>query len=203
MGKAMDLNVRKDATVEEVIGFSLWTYWKEGWLPKLDEGLSGEDDPKWETKVSAVGWIMRIAEEDGEVDDDFPRMLARFLCDLISHDSSAPDRLGKVSKFNADAYAVLEATPTQGKATSLHCVRRTYKPNLCSQFNRISYLRRKFSASLQGLQRRQKGSLFLVPVFLRQARAVLYLGQPWALSRCQHLWDRRQVMAHRSSFAYG
>ncbi|KAG6845861.1 hypothetical protein H0H87_002552 [Tephrocybe sp. NHM501043] len=72
-GKPMELNVRKDATVEEVIGFSLWTYWKEGWKPALDEGLSGESDPQWETKVSAVGWIMRIAEEDGEVDDDFPR----------------------------------------------------------------------------------------------------------------------------------
>ncbi|KAF9459128.1 stress-activated map kinase interacting protein 1-domain-containing protein [Collybia nuda] len=97
VGKAMDLNVRKDATVEEVIGFSLWMYWKEGWLPKLDEGLSGEDDPRWETKVSAVGWILRIAEDDGEVDDDFP----------------PPDRLGRISKFNADAYAILEATPAQ------------------------------------------------------------------------------------------
>ncbi|KAF5387693.1 hypothetical protein D9615_000003 [Tricholomella constricta] len=102
-GKPMELNVRKDATVEEVIGFSLWTYWKEAWLPKLDEGLSGEDDPKWETKVSAVGWIMRIAEEDGEVDDDFP----------------PPDRLGRISKFNADAYAVLEATPTQVQQNQL------------------------------------------------------------------------------------
>ena len=73
-GRPMELNVRKDATVEEVIGFALWYYWKEGWLPKIDEGLSGEDDPKWETQVSAVGWILRIAEEDGEVDDDFPRM---------------------------------------------------------------------------------------------------------------------------------
>lgn len=72
-GKPMELNVRKDATVEEVIGFSLWTYWSEGWLPRLDDGLSGESDPAWETKVSAVGWILRIAEEDGEVDDDFPR----------------------------------------------------------------------------------------------------------------------------------
>jgi len=72
--RPMELNVRKDATVEEVIGFALWHYWKEGWLPKIDEGLSGEDDPKWETRVSAVGWILRIAEEDGEVDDDFPRM---------------------------------------------------------------------------------------------------------------------------------
>ncbi|KAF4616357.1 hypothetical protein D9613_008618 [Agrocybe pediades] len=96
-GKAMDLNVRRDATVEEVIGFALWNYWEEGWLPKLDEGLSGEDDPKWSTKLSAVGWILRIAEDDGEVDDDFP----------------PPDRMGKITKFNADAYAILEATPVQ------------------------------------------------------------------------------------------
>jgi hypothetical protein len=73
-GKGMELNVRMDATVEEVIGFALWTYWKEAWLPKLNDGLSGDDDPKWETKVSAVGWIMRIAEDNGEVDDDFPCM---------------------------------------------------------------------------------------------------------------------------------
>ncbi|KAG6878447.1 hypothetical protein C0992_008166 [Termitomyces sp. T32_za158] len=65
-GKPMELNVRKDATVEEVIGFSLWTYWSEGWLPRLDQGLSGESDPNWETKVSAVAWILRIAEDDGE-----------------------------------------------------------------------------------------------------------------------------------------
>ncbi|KAF8880010.1 stress-activated map kinase interacting protein 1-domain-containing protein [Infundibulicybe gibba] len=95
-GKPMDLNVRRDATVEEVIGFSLWTYWEEGWLPRLDDGLSGEDDPKWATKLSAIGWILRIAE-DGEVDDDFP----------------PPDRIGKIAKFNSDAYAVLEATPAQ------------------------------------------------------------------------------------------
>ena len=75
LGKAMHLNVRSDATVEEVIGFSMWSYWEEGWLPKLDEGLSGEDDPKWATRLSAAGWILRIAEEDGEVDDDFPRKL--------------------------------------------------------------------------------------------------------------------------------
>ncbi|KAJ6500564.1 stress-activated map kinase interacting protein 1-domain-containing protein [Mycena sanguinolenta] len=95
-GQAMDLNVRKDSTVEEVIGFALWTYWEEGWLPKLDAGMEGEEE-KLATRLSAVGWIMRIAEEDGEVDDDFP----------------PPDRIGKVAKFNADAYAVLAATPAQ------------------------------------------------------------------------------------------
>ena len=71
--KAMELNVRKDATMEEVLGFALWSYWEEGWAPRLDEGLSGEEDPKWETKCSALGWIFRIAEDDGEVDEDFPR----------------------------------------------------------------------------------------------------------------------------------
>jgi hypothetical protein len=73
-GKAMDLKVRKDATVEEVVGFALWSYWETGWEPKLDEGIEDEDDPNRSTKLSAVGWIMRIAEEDGEVDDEFPRM---------------------------------------------------------------------------------------------------------------------------------
>ncbi|KAI0826522.1 stress-activated map kinase interacting protein 1-domain-containing protein [Trametes gibbosa] len=96
-GQALELTVRKDATVEEVLGYALWTYWEEGWLPKIDEGLSGEDDPKWEVKCSAVGWTLRIAEEDGEVDEDFP----------------PPDRMGKISKFNLDAYAVLEANPSQ------------------------------------------------------------------------------------------
>jgi len=83
--------------MEEVIGFALWNYWEEGWLPRLDEGLNGEDDPKWAIKLSAIGWIMRIAEDDGEVDDEFP----------------PPDRTGKISRFNFDAYAVLEASPSQ------------------------------------------------------------------------------------------
>ncbi|KIJ61493.1 hypothetical protein HYDPIDRAFT_116002 [Hydnomerulius pinastri MD-312] len=91
-GEVMILNVRKDATVEEVIGFALWTYWEEGWLPKLNDGV-GEDDPK----LSGIGWIMRIAEDDGEVDEDFP----------------PPDRTGKISKFNFDAFAILAATPVQ------------------------------------------------------------------------------------------
>ncbi|KAI9058026.1 SIN1-domain-containing protein [Trametes sanguinea] len=96
-GQALELNVRKDATVEEVLGYALFTYWEEGWQPRIDEGLSGEEDPKWAIKCSAVGWILRIAEEDGEVDEDFP----------------PPDRTGKISKFNFDAYAVLEATQSQ------------------------------------------------------------------------------------------
>ncbi|KLO06442.1 hypothetical protein SCHPADRAFT_689996, partial [Schizopora paradoxa] len=46
VGKPLELKVRKDATIEEVIGFALWSYWEEGWQPKLDEGFSNADDAK-------------------------------------------------------------------------------------------------------------------------------------------------------------
>lgn len=74
-GQTMKLNVRKDASMEEVLGFALWTYWEDGWLPKIDEGLTDEEDPEWQKCCTAIGWIMRIAEDDGEVDEDFPSML--------------------------------------------------------------------------------------------------------------------------------
>ncbi|KAH8998175.1 stress-activated map kinase interacting protein 1-domain-containing protein [Lactarius akahatsu] len=91
-GKPMTLSVRKDATIEEVLGFALWSYWEEGWLPRLDEDPNAPEE-----KLSAVGWVLKIAEEDGEVDGDFP----------------PPTRESKISKFNFEAYAVLEADATQ------------------------------------------------------------------------------------------
>ncbi|KAI0264615.1 stress-activated map kinase interacting protein 1-domain-containing protein [Gloeopeniophorella convolvens] len=91
-GKPMMLSVRKDATVEEVLGFALWSYWEEGWLPRLDE-----DPDAPEERLGAVGWVMKIAEEDGEVDEDFP----------------PPNRESKIQKFNFEAYAVLEANANQ------------------------------------------------------------------------------------------
>lgn len=91
-GKPMTLSVRKDATIEEVLGFALWSYWEEGWLPRLDEDPNAPEE-----MLSAVGWVLKIAEEDGEVDGDFP----------------PPTRESKISKFNFEAYAVLEADATQ------------------------------------------------------------------------------------------
>ena len=82
-GKSIDLNVRKDASIEEVIGFALWSYWEAGWSPKLDDGLKGEEDPNWGTKLATAGWILRIAEEDGEVDDEFPRGFALYITYII------------------------------------------------------------------------------------------------------------------------
>ena len=71
--QAVKVNIRKDATVEEVIGFGLWTYWEQKLEPKLDEGLGGDDDRQRAIRLSAIGWSLRIAEDEGEVDEDFPR----------------------------------------------------------------------------------------------------------------------------------
>ncbi|ODO08680.1 hypothetical protein L198_00413 [Cryptococcus wingfieldii CBS 7118] len=82
--------VRKDATVEEVTGYGLWRYWEEGRKPKLEEE---EEDVKW----SSVGWGLRIVEDDGEVDEDFPAL----------------DRESKISKFSYGQFAIVEATEEQ------------------------------------------------------------------------------------------
>ncbi|CCA77836.1 related to stress-activated map kinase interacting protein 1 [Serendipita indica DSM 11827] len=107
---AVKITVRKDATVEEVIGFGLWTYWEQKLEPPLDEGLT-ENDPRRSTVLSAVGWILRIGEEDGEVDEDFP----------------APDRAGRISKFSFPAFAICKATNAQiqqNRAAEAKIVRR-------------------------------------------------------------------------------
>jgi hypothetical protein len=67
-GEAMRLSVRKDATMEEVLGFGLWSFWENGWLPRLDD----EELSVAEEKLSTIGWVMKIAEDGGEVDEDFP-----------------------------------------------------------------------------------------------------------------------------------
>jgi hypothetical protein len=64
--KPISGKVRKDATVEEVTGFGLWKYWEEGREPLLS---AEESDVRWST----IGWGLRMVEEDGEVDEDFPR----------------------------------------------------------------------------------------------------------------------------------
>jgi hypothetical protein len=63
--QALVTKVRKDATVEEVTGFGLYKYWEESRKPLLSE----QSEQRWST----VGWGLRIVEDDGEVDEDFPR----------------------------------------------------------------------------------------------------------------------------------
>lgn len=73
--------VRKEATVEEVTGYGLFKFWEEGREPLLSE--EGENDQRWST----VGWGLRIVEDDGEVDEDFPRESSAYLPSLATQRS--------------------------------------------------------------------------------------------------------------------
>lgn len=93
-GEAIIAKVRKDATVEEVTGFGLFKFWEEQREPALSRE---ESEERW----SSIGWGLRIVEDDGEVDEDFPPL----------------DRGSQVSKFSYGQFAIVEATQSQSTFT--------------------------------------------------------------------------------------
>ncbi|KDN39097.1 hypothetical protein K437DRAFT_276122 [Tilletiaria anomala UBC 951] len=94
--KRMRMNVRKDATMEELIGFGLFCLVEQGWGPSLHEESVPETQKGF--KLTTVGWVLRVVE-DGEVDDDYP----------------AIDRTLTVGRFGNDEFAIVEANETQIK----------------------------------------------------------------------------------------
>lgn len=95
--KSMQLSVRKDATMEELIGYSLYCYVEEGWVPHLDNHLpANATENERKLRLSTLAWTMRLVEF-GEVDDDYPAL----------------DRTLVVGRFGADELAVCEATKSQ------------------------------------------------------------------------------------------
>lgn len=58
------IKVKRDATVEEVIGYILYEYINQSITPSLPERL-----------CDVIMWCLRIVEDDGSIDDDFPGML--------------------------------------------------------------------------------------------------------------------------------
>ncbi|KAI8999440.1 stress-activated map kinase interacting protein 1-domain-containing protein [Gaertneriomyces semiglobifer] len=84
----LEVSVMKDATVEEVMGYALFEYWNEGRQPTIPEHLR-----------DVVMWNMRIVEDGGVIDDDFPAL----------------ERTRKISKFAFDSFALTEASPEQVK----------------------------------------------------------------------------------------
>jgi hypothetical protein len=85
--KALNIAVKKEATVEDVIGYSLLEYVSEERQPQIPED-----------KCSVVYWNMRIVEDDGSIDDDFPAL----------------ERTRRMQKFAFDQFAICEATSEQG-----------------------------------------------------------------------------------------
>ncbi|KAJ3054992.1 hypothetical protein HK097_000138 [Rhizophlyctis rosea] len=82
------ISVKRDATVEEVIGYALYEYLNEEREPPVPDDLK-----------DVVMWNMRIVEDDGTVDDDFPAL----------------ERTRKIQKFAFDQFAICLASPEQVK----------------------------------------------------------------------------------------
>ncbi|KAF9348444.1 hypothetical protein BGX26_000157 [Mortierella sp. AD094] len=88
----MQVVVKREASIEDVIGYILYQYCHEGRTPLLSDELS-----------SVVRWNLRIVEDDGEIDDDLPAV-ERTL------------KIGRFSmnqKFAMNQFALCEATPAQ------------------------------------------------------------------------------------------
>lgn len=75
----IEITVKKDANVQEVIGYTLYEYVDREGHPPIPCSL-------YDTSL----WSIRIAEEDGTIDDDFPAL----------------DRSRQIHKFGYDTFAL-------------------------------------------------------------------------------------------------
>ncbi|GAA6010482.1 hypothetical protein JCM10207_001326 [Rhodosporidiobolus poonsookiae] len=95
--KGLKVSVKRDVTVEEVIGAGLWSFVDEGREPKLEE----TEEQGWEGRArrgeETARWNLRIVEDDGEVDEDFPAL----------------DRTRNVSAFSFNEFAIVRAVGEQ------------------------------------------------------------------------------------------
>ena len=91
--KCVEVRIRKDITVEEVIGSGLLAYWEEGKEPPL---LSASEAETWDGesligRLDPAAWNLRIVEDDdGEVDDDFPGSFLLGCNEMSAHSQSSP-----------------------------------------------------------------------------------------------------------------
>lgn len=84
--KPWEVVVRTDVNVSNAIGFALYCYMEEKRSPPLPEDM-----------CNANRWTLRIVEDDGEPDEDFPAL----------------DRTRMLSAYSFDEFALVEATPEQ------------------------------------------------------------------------------------------
>lgn len=78
------INVIADATVEDIIGYTLYVYNSEKLDPILPEDL-------WNLNL----WAIRIVEDDFEIDEDFPAL----------------ERMRQIKRFSFDSFALCEMQP--------------------------------------------------------------------------------------------
>lgn len=88
----VSLVVRPDAITDDVIGYILYDYVEQKREPELDE-----------TAYDLAEWVLLIAEDDGEIEDDLP----------------AIDRTRNIGRVQFDQFALCRATPSQAKQNDL------------------------------------------------------------------------------------
>ncbi|OAV87460.1 hypothetical protein PTTG_10081, partial [Puccinia triticina 1-1 BBBD Race 1] len=94
--KPIKTSMKADVCVEEVVGFALWKYVEEAREPKLAE-ISARPDGL--DLLETFAWCLRLVEDDGEVDDDFPAL----------------DRTRPAAKVGSNEFAIVMATEAQAK----------------------------------------------------------------------------------------
>jgi hypothetical protein len=84
--KPLSVTVRKDVSVDELIGWALHQYLEEDRSPGLEEGHERGPNRGFDPEVwySTIGWALRMVEDDGEVDEDFPGERSRCACHLCN-----------------------------------------------------------------------------------------------------------------------
>ena len=108
--------------------------------------------------------------------------------------------MGKVTKFNSEAYAILEATPTQSSLI-IHFEELELTFSTFVQFNKTRFWKARFNGGLQELlrPRNPRNSRQLSPnlhLLLEVLHTDLLLDQYY-----QRRWDPLQAMGLRYSYA--
>jgi len=98
--KPIKTSMKADVCVEEVVGFALWSYVEEKREPKLSEI---KDRPEALDLLETYAWCLRLVEDDGEVDEDFPAL----------------DRTRPAGKVGSNEFAIVMATEAQAKQNEL------------------------------------------------------------------------------------
>ncbi|KAI8137179.1 stress-activated map kinase interacting protein 1-domain-containing protein [Fennellomyces sp. T-0311] len=88
----VSLVVRPDAIVDDVIGYILYDYVEKKRKPSLQEEM-----------YDIAQWVLRIAEDDGEIEEDLPAL----------------DRTRQISMVSFDQFALCRTAPSQVKQNEM------------------------------------------------------------------------------------
>ncbi|KAI8068458.1 stress-activated map kinase interacting protein 1-domain-containing protein [Gongronella butleri] len=102
--KPIQLVVRPDAIIDDVIGYILYDYVEQNRKPDLEPEL-----------IDLAEWVLLIAEDDGEIEDDLPAL----------------DRTRRINQVSFDQFALCRANASQAKQNEqIRAKMGRFKPDL-------------------------------------------------------------------------